>query len=757
MRGYCFVKTLSIIACFLALVLIGERVAAENGNGAPPDPDLRGTTARLPVATGTPEEQSPGGMADPGRVERAPRQASSLGASRDLSGWELVDVDSFLVYLAVGQACAIRFDSMGDTLGVMAPATSLTGLARQAIEYAPAWLGLELQDAFRRMDATHQDVFADIILEASDPVVDEIAFVVAHTAPEVLQSPSFHPELLAENAQYVYAHDSYLEYADILDYGSAAAGGEYYSTLVYWIASGGETLQVELPRERYYWDIVHPKITDEFPTYIDPATGAYADPPVGKFWRDFLFAYADSGYPVLRDQLAGCQTVWEGNVDSRTNGAVGIITQWILDVMDFGSGAERPIQPVRIYRKHLGRCGEHADITAAAARAALIPTNSASAMDNDHTWNEFWDRRWVAWEPVNVYVDAPWHYEGWGMQFLGAFDWRGDDWVWTVTERYTPACTLTVAVTDSVGSPIDGAQVTIARKTGSITYIESTWGSTDCSGACRFLLGDGQDVYARIDSDLGTVPPGPLYKLAAGPTVAGEHYHWNKSLANHRPELHVVPVSPPVGGWNEYRLRVVWEAESEFIYGANRIDGKTFSDHHPGGAVEFFICDDENFAAYAASDTFYAYEVAEDAHSADLVFDIPSEDGYYAVLSNQEHVASSQVVRGRAELYYLPVAGADGLGGAASSVNLEAMGSNPARGGVAISYALPADAPIELAVYDVAGRCIRILASGLTKAGEHEIAWDGTDSRGSQVSPGIYLYRLVTPETAIARKLVLMR
>ena len=154
-------------------------------------------------------------------------------------------------------------------------------------------------------------------------------------------------------------------------------------------------------------------------TSIPPPASA-ADPPTGQFWRDFLFAYADSGYPVLKDQLAGCQTLWEGNVDSRTNGAVGILTQWILDVMDFGSGAERPIQPVRIYRKHLGRCGEHADITAAAARAALIPTNSASAIDNDHTWNEFWDRRWIAWEPVNVYVDAPWHYEGWGMEFLGA-------------------------------------------------------------------------------------------------------------------------------------------------------------------------------------------------------------------------------------------------------------------------------------------------------------------------------------------------
>ena len=695
------------------------------------------------------------------RPRLAPFAAPASLAFQD-SGWVLVDSDSFKAYLPVGKACVIRYDNVGDTLQVTIPQVELTSQARAAIAYAPDWLSLDLVDAFRRMDSSHQDLYANLILGTADPIVDEVAFVVAHTAPEVLQSPFFYPGIITENAQEVYAHDAYLDYADIVDYGSAAAGGDYYSTIVYRTAAAGETLQVELPRERYYWDIVHPKITDESPTYIDPATGYAAAPPLGQFWREFLFSYADSGFAVLRDQLAGCKTLWEGNVDSRTNGAIGILTQWILDVMDFGSGSERPIQPVRIYRLHLGRCGEHADITAAAARAALIPTNSASAMDNDHTWNEFWDRRWIHWEPVNVYVDSPWHYETWGWQFLGAFDWRGDDWVWTVTERYTPVCSLSVAVTDSGGYPVDGAQVTIARRTGTVSYIASTWASTGSDGTCQFLLGDGQDVYARIDSDLGTIPSGPLYKLVVSNTVAGQHYYWNKILPNRRPRVPAIPSTPPGGPGNDYRIRVVWDVDGEYCYGPNRIDKNTFSDYMADGAVEFFMCDADNYTAYAAGDSFHAYDVAEDAPSGNVAFDVPTDASYYAILSNQEHVVDSQVVRGRVELYHLGEAGvAEGgageVGEAGARLSLGPAVPNPAMSEAAMRFALPQAGRIDLAVYDISGRRLKTLATGETTAGEHRVIWDGTDSRGTHVAPGVYLCRLVTPEGTRCHKMTFVR
>jgi hypothetical protein len=405
----------------------------------------------------------------------------------------------------------------------------------------------------------------------------------------------------------------------------------------------------------------------------------------------------------------------------------------------------------------MGRCGEWADITAAVARAALIPTNSSSAHPDDHTWNEFYDQRWIHWEPVNTYVDSPWSYEGWGKTFVGIFNWRGDDWVWTVTERYTPYCTLTVAVTDSLGYPVDGAQVAIARKFGTVSYTEATWGSTDHNGLCQFMVGDGMDIFARIESDIGTVPTGPLYKKAIDASVAGEHYLWERSIANHRPALPALPADYTLAPEDGYRLRVNWEASSQYCYGQNRIVNNTFSDHYPGGAVEFFICDSANFGSYAASDTFYAYEIAEDAESGDVTFTCPTYDSWYAVLSNEEHIVNTQVVRGTAELYRRTNADVARGGEGQRPVRLAQNRPNPFAPETWISYSLGRDAAVSLKVYDVEGRLVRVLVSGTVEAGDHRVKWDGTDAHGRDAAPGIYLYRLETPESAYARKMVLLK
>jgi hypothetical protein len=742
----------------LVIVVLGSTgVAGAHEVGFTHPDSVRGTTVPLLIQTGECMDESAA------KVDRQPglplkREALAVFPEVSLSDsdWVLIDTDTFFVRLPVDEACAVRFDCQGESLEVLVPADPLTGLARQAVEWAPDWLALDLADALARMNSSHQDTYAGIILSTEDPIVDEVAFVVAHTATQVLQAVGFHTELLTENAEGVYNHDSDLDYADIVDYGSAAVGGNYYSTVRYRTAETGDTVEIELPRERYYWDIVHMKITDEFPTYIDPATGFATDPPVGRFWREFLFTHADSGYAVLRDELAGCAVLWEGQVDNLANGAIGIISQWILDVMDFGSGAERPIQPVRIYRKHLGRCGEHADITAAAARAALIATNSPLSMASDHTWNEFWDERWVHWEPVNVYVDSPWHYEGWGKVFLGIFNWRGDDWIWTVTERYTPHCTLTVAVSDSFGYPVDGAQVTIARKISAAQYYVSTWASTGHDGLCRFLLGDETDVYARIDSDLGTVPSGPFYRLAVDSSAADSCYTWARSLPNHRPRVLACPASPPAEPTDSYQLRLSAEVVGEFCYGDNRLDNNTFSDHLAGGAVEFFVCDEPNYATYAAADSFLAYNIIEDADSVDLTFTFPTHDGWYAVLSNEEHVVNSQLVRGTAELYARPSARVAG-GDVSSTFRLDRARPNPFTSETSIAYSLGVEAQVDLSIYDVSGRKVRTLVSGPIPGGDHNVAWNGTDSRGRPVAPGIYLCRIEAPGRCMSRKLVILR
>lgn len=95
-------------------------------------------------------------------------------------------------------------------------------------------------------------------------------------------------------------------------------------------------------------------------------------------------------------------------------------------------------------------------------------------------------------------------------------------------------------------------------------------------------------------------------------------------------------------------------------------------------------------------------------------------------------------------------------GGPAARVAL-ASAPNPARGGSTdIEFDLAADERVELAIYDVTGRAVRSLAKAKYAAGAHTVHWDGRDSAGRQVAPGIYLARLKGPHTQATHNLVWM-
>jgi photosystem II stability/assembly factor-like uncharacterized protein len=82
---------------------------------------------------------------------------------------------------------------------------------------------------------------------------------------------------------------------------------------------------------------------------------------------------------------------------------------------------------------------------------------------------------------------------------------------------------------------------------------------------------------------------------------------------------------------------------------------------------------------------------------------------------------------------------------------------NPVRSGTAIRFALPSAQPVALELFDVQGRLVRSLATGLHPAGEHEITWDGRDAAGREVSAGVYFYRLATGNDVLRRKLLVVK
>ena len=96
-------------------------------------------------------------------------------------------------------------------------------------------------------------------------------------------------------------------------------------------------------------------------------------------------------------------------------------------------------------------------------------------------------------------------------------------------------------------------------------------------------------------------------------------------------------------------------------------------------------------------------------------------------------------------------------GGTIGTLALAAPSPNPARSGSVFRFALPAGAPVRLALHDVAGReCVR-LAEGWWEAGDHDVRWDGRDRTGRVLAPGLYFVRLEVPAGARVRKLVVAR
>jgi len=82
---------------------------------------------------------------------------------------------------------------------------------------------------------------------------------------------------------------------------------------------------------------------------------------------------------------------------------------------------------------------------------------------------------------------------------------------------------------------------------------------------------------------------------------------------------------------------------------------------------------------------------------------------------------------------------------------------NPFNPTTTITYDLPKDTRALVAVYDLAGRKVITLASGLQSAGRYQVQWDGTDNTGTHLSSGIYFYRLQTPDKTLVRKMLLLR
>lgn len=92
-----------------------------------------------------------------------------------------------------------------------------------------------------------------------------------------------------------------------------------------------------------------------------------------------------------------------------------------------------------------------------------------------------------------------------------------------------------------------------------------------------------------------------------------------------------------------------------------------------------------------------------------------------------------------------------------AGIDLEGSFPNPFNPGTTIAYRTERDGPVELLVYDLAGRRVATLVDGPVVAGTHEVYWNGRDRAGRAAAAGTYLVRLRADNQVVSRKITMVK
>ncbi len=101
--------------------------------------------------------------------------------------------------------------------------------------------------------------------------------------------------------------------------------------------------------------------------------------------------------------------------------------------------------------------------------------------------------------------------------------------------------------------------------------------------------------------------------------------------------------------------------------------------------------------------------------------------------------------------------GESDAGGVPPSTSLEGIYPNPFNPKTEIRFSLSNPGHARLAIYDIVGRQVRLLSSGVQEAGRFTHVWSGNDDSGREVSSGVYFVRLETEQVSEGKRLVLIR
>jgi hypothetical protein len=126
---------------------------------------------------------------------------------------------------------------------------------------------------------------------------------------------------------------------------------------------------------------------------------------------------------------------------------------------------------------------------------------------------------------------------------------------------------------------------------------------------------------------------------------------------------------------------------------------------------------------------------------------------YYAVTTLDVHENESDP----SELVNVTLLSLEDIRGLPEFFTLHQNYPNPFNPNTQIQYALPTDANVSIAIYDLVGRKIRTLVNEQVKAGYHSTLWNATNDMGSPVSAGVYIYTITANDFRDVKKMILLK
>ena len=82
---------------------------------------------------------------------------------------------------------------------------------------------------------------------------------------------------------------------------------------------------------------------------------------------------------------------------------------------------------------------------------------------------------------------------------------------------------------------------------------------------------------------------------------------------------------------------------------------------------------------------------------------------------------------------------------------------NPFNPETNISFEIAKDGHVAIDIYNIRGQKVKSLLNDNFTSGEHFTVWNGTDDNGQKMGSGIYLYRMVSDDATLIKKMVLLK